>query len=149
MLGYADVYEAADDVTRITPFQPTALEGSDYRMYQNIEKKGGPNRRFLGMMPEGKGWLMAEFGADKKEDALETAHRVMEMLKSRAGAPSMKLFTEKEDMAHLWEIREAGLGATAFVPGRARHVAGMGRFSSGAGKAWRIPARSSCAVSEV
>ena len=117
MLGYADVYEAADDVMRITPFQPTALEGSDYRMYQNIEKKGGPNRRFLGMMPEGKGWLMAEFGADRKEDALETAHRVMEMLKGRPGAPSMKLFTEKEDMADLWEIREAGLGATAFVPG--------------------------------
>ena len=117
MLGYADVYEAADDVTRITPFQPTALEGSDYRMYQNIEKKGGPNRRFLGMMPDGKGWLMAEFGADNKEEALETAHRVMEMLKSGSRAPSMKLFTEKEDMAHLWEIREAGLGATAFVPG--------------------------------
>ncbi len=117
MLGYPDVYEAADHVTRITPFHPTALEGSDYRMYQNIEKKGGPNRRYLGMLPEGKGWLMAEFGADKKEDALETAHRVMEMLKSGAGAPSMKLYTEKEDMAHLWEIRESGLGATAFVPG--------------------------------
>ena len=29
----------------------------------------------------------------------------------------MRLFTEKKDMAHLWEIREAGLGATAFVPG--------------------------------
>ncbi len=117
MLGYPDVYEAADDVTSITPFQPTALEGTDYRMYQNIEKKGGLNRRFLGLMPEGKGWLMAEFGADKKEDALETAHRVMEMLKSRPDAPNMRLFTEKEDMAHLWAIRESGLGATAFVPG--------------------------------
>ncbi len=117
MLGYPDVYEAADDVTSITPFQPTALEGSDHRMYQNIEKKGGLNRRFLGLMPEGKGWLMAEFGADKKEDALETAHRVMEMLKSRPGAPNMRLFTEEEDMAHLWAIRESGLGATAFVPG--------------------------------
>ena len=117
MLGYADVYEAADDVTRITPFNPTALEGSDYRMYENIEKKGGPHARLLGMMPDGKGWLMAEFGADKKDDALETAHRVMEMLKGGSSAPSMKLFTEKEDMEHLWEIREAGLGATAFVPG--------------------------------
>jgi FAD/FMN-containing dehydrogenase/Fe-S oxidoreductase len=117
MLGYADVYEAADDVTSITPFQPTALEGTDHRMYQNIEKKGGLHSRYLGLMPEGKGWLMAEFGADKKEEALETAHRVMEMLKSRPGAPSMRLFTEKEDMAHLWTIRESGLGATAFVPG--------------------------------
>ena len=87
------------------------------------------------MMPEGKGWLMAEFGADNKEEALETAHRVMEMLKSEPGAPSMKLFTEKEDMAHLWEMRESGLGATAFVPGERDHVAGMGRFGGGAGEA--------------
>ncbi len=98
MLGYSDVYEAADDVTSITPFQPTALEGSDYRMYQFIEKKGGPNRRLLDMMPDGKGWLMVEFGADKKEEAIETAHRVMEMLKSKPGAPSMRLFTDKQDM---------------------------------------------------
>ena len=118
MLGYADVYEAADDVTRITPFQPTALEGSDYRMYQNIEKKGGPHRRFLGMMPDGKGWLMAEFGADKqRRRAGNRTSRYGNAEERSSRAPSMKLFTEKEDMAHLWEIREAGLGATAFVPG--------------------------------
>ncbi len=29
----------------------------------------------------------------------------------------MRLLTDKEDMAHLWEVRESGLGATAFVPG--------------------------------
>jgi FAD/FMN-containing dehydrogenase/Fe-S oxidoreductase len=117
MLGYPDVFEAADDVISITPYNPTALEGSDYRMYQFIEKKGGPHRRFLGMMPEGKGWLMVEFGADEKQEAVDTGHRVMEMLKSKPHAPNMKLFTDKEDMAHLWGIREAGLGATAFVPG--------------------------------
>ncbi len=119
MLGYPDAYEAADHVPEITPFQPTALEGFDYRLYENIKKKGGPHRRFLGMLPEGKGWLMTEFGAEKKEDALDLAHRVMEMLRSKSGAPSMKLYTEKEDMAHLWEVRESGLGATAFVPGEA------------------------------
>lgn len=117
MLGHPDAYEAADYVTEILPFQPTALEGFDYRLYENIEKKGGPHRRFLGMLPDGKGWLMAEFGADRKQDVLELAHRVMDTLKGKSGAPSMKLFTEKEDMAHLWEVRESGLGATAFVPG--------------------------------
>ncbi len=117
MLGYPDVYEAADHVTDINPFQPTALEGLDHRLYENIEKKGGPHRRYLDLLPEGKGWLMAEFGADKREDALETAHRVMEMLKQKPGAPNMRLLTEKEDMEHIWDVRESGLGATAFVPG--------------------------------
>jgi len=117
MLGYPDVYEAADHVMDIDPFQPTALEGIDYRLYENIRKKGGPHRRFLNLLPEGKGWLMAEFGADKKEDALDLVHRVMDELKNKPNPPSMRLFTEKEDMAHIWEVRESGLGATAFVPG--------------------------------
>jgi FAD/FMN-containing dehydrogenase/Fe-S oxidoreductase len=117
MLGYPDVYEAADHVTDIDPFQPTALEGIDYRLYENIEKKGGPHRKFLNLLPDGKGWLLAEFGADKKEDALDLVHQVMDKLKSRPGAPSMKLYTEKADMQHIWEVRESGLGATAYVPG--------------------------------
>ena len=117
MLGYPDVYEAADHVTDIDPFQPTALEGIDYRLYENIEKKGGPHRKFLGMLPEGKGWLMAEFGADKQQEAIDLAHQVMEKLKSKPGAPNMKLFTDKKEMEHIWEVRESGLGATAFVPG--------------------------------
>ncbi len=117
MLGYPDVYEAADHVKDIDPFGPVALEGIDYRLRENIEKKGGPHRRFLNMLPEGKGWLMAEFGADKKQEALDLAHEVMDRLKSKPGAPSMTLFTEREDMEHLWEVRESALGATAFVPG--------------------------------
>ncbi|HKD83226.1 MAG TPA: FAD-binding and (Fe-S)-binding domain-containing protein [Terriglobales bacterium] len=117
MLGYPDAYEAADHVVDINPFKPTALEGIDHHLYQNIEKKGGPHRRFLGMLPEGKGWLMAEFGAEKREDAEEIAQRVMESLKGKPGMPSMRLFTDKEEMARLWEVRESGLGATAFVPG--------------------------------
>ena len=117
MLGYPDVYEAADHVTDIVSFQPTALEGLDHRLYENIVKKGGPHRRYLNLLPEGKGWLMAEFGADRKDDALELAHRAMDMLKNKPGAPNMRLLTEREDMAHVWEVRESGLGATAYVPG--------------------------------
>ncbi len=117
MLGYPDVYDAADHVTEIDPFRPTALEGFDHRLYENIVKRGGPHRQYLEMLPEGKGWLMAEFGADRREDALENAHRVMDMLGRKSNSPSMKLFTDAKDMAHIWEVRESALGATAFVPG--------------------------------
>jgi FAD/FMN-containing dehydrogenase/Fe-S oxidoreductase len=117
MLGYPDVYEAADHVMDIDPFGPTALEGIDHRLYENIIKKAGPHSSYLRMLPEGKGWLMAEFGADKRQDAVDLAHRVMGALKKKPDPPSMKLFEDKEDMHHLWQVREAGLGATAFVPG--------------------------------
>jgi FAD/FMN-containing dehydrogenase/Fe-S oxidoreductase len=117
MLGYPDVYEASDHVMDIDPFAPTALEGIDHRLYDNIIKKGGPHTKYVNMLPDGKGWLMAEFGADKKQDAIDLAHQVMDALEKKPDAPSMKLFTEKEEMQHLWEVRESGLGATAFVPG--------------------------------
>ena len=117
MLGYSDVFEAADHITDILPFNPTALEGSDYKMFLSIQKKGGPQALALKLMPDGKGWLMAEFGADKRDDALDVAYRVMTLLQGKPDAPRMRLFTEKKDMSRLWEIREAGLGATAFVPG--------------------------------
>ena len=117
MLGYSDVFEAADHITDILPFNPTALEGSDYKMFLSIQKKGGPQAQALKLMPDGKGWLMAEFGADKRDDALDVAYRVMTLLQGKPDAPRMRLFTEKKDMSRLWEIREAGLGATAFVPG--------------------------------
>jgi FAD/FMN-containing dehydrogenase/Fe-S oxidoreductase len=117
MLGYPDVYEAADHVPDIDPFGPTALEGIDYTLYRNIRKKGGPDSQYLSLLPEGKGWLMAEFGAAKQEDALQLAHEVMHALQAKPDAPSMKLFTGRDDREHLWKVRESGLGVTAFVPG--------------------------------
>ncbi len=117
MLGYPDVYEAADHVLDLDQFHPTALEGIDDRLRDNMEKKGGPHRKYIHMLPEGKGWLLAEFGADTHAEALEIAQRAMELLKRKPGTPHMQLYTDKTDMEHLWALRESALGATAFVPG--------------------------------
>jgi FAD/FMN-containing dehydrogenase/Fe-S oxidoreductase len=118
MLGYRDIYEAAEHVTEVDRFQPTALEGIDHTLYQNLQKKGGPHARYLKMLPEGEGWLMVEFGADKKQDALDLAKQAMESFKRHPHAPAMKLFSDREEMQHMWNVRESALGTTAFVPGQ-------------------------------
>jgi FAD/FMN-containing dehydrogenase/Fe-S oxidoreductase len=118
MLGYRDIYEAAEHVTEVDQFQPTALEGIDHTLYQNLQKKGGPHARYLKMLPEGEGWLMVEFGADKKQDALDLAKQAMESFKRHPHAPAMKLFSDREEMQHMWNVRESALGTTAFVPGQ-------------------------------
>src|SRR5438309_1257079 len=41
----------------------------------------------------------------------------MAKLKAKPNAPSKKLFTDKDDMEHIWKVRESGLGVTAFIPG--------------------------------
>jgi Fe-S oxidoreductase len=41
----------------------------------------------------------------------------MAVLKKKPNTPTMKLYDNKEQENKVWEIRESGLGATAFVPG--------------------------------
>ena len=117
MLGYPDVFQAADAVPELDAFHPVALEGFDQRLYENMQKKGGIHSPYLKLLPEGKGWLMVEFGGDSREEAVDLAHRAMHALRRKRTAANMKLFTDPSEMHHLWEVRESALGASAFVPG--------------------------------
>ena len=117
VLGYPDVYQAADHLMEILPFKPIALEGIDYRLYQNIQKKGGIHKEHLSLLPEGKGWLIVQFGAATQAESKETAERLQRKLEGQRHAPDMRLLVDKQEQKDIWDIREAGLGATAFVPG--------------------------------
>jgi FAD/FMN-containing dehydrogenase len=68
VLGYPDVYTAGDHVTDILPLNPIALEGLDQVLieYMGLKGKRGKN---LSLLPEGKGFLLVEFGGDSKEEA--------------------------------------------------------------------------------
>jgi FAD/FMN-containing dehydrogenase/Fe-S oxidoreductase len=118
MLGYPSVYEAADHLMEVLESSPIALEGIDDVLVSNIKKKGGPHAEYLPLLPEGKGWLMLEYGCDTREEAEEQAQQIMSRLKAKGDAPSMKLITDKQQQVKLWRLRESGLGATAFVPGQ-------------------------------
>jgi FAD/FMN-containing dehydrogenase/Fe-S oxidoreductase len=117
VLGYPDVYQAADHLMEILPYKPIALEGIDYRLYQNVQIKGGLHSEHLRLLPEGKGWLIVQFGAATQEESKETAERLCSELRKHPHPPSMRLLIDKREQENLWDVREAGLGATAFVPG--------------------------------
>ena len=117
LLGYPSIYEAADHLLEVLESKPIALEGIDDVLKKNIEKKGGPHRKYLSDLPEGNGWLMVEYGCDTAEEAAEQARKLMDKLKARPDAPSMCLYTDKEKQRQVWLVRESSLGATAFVPG--------------------------------
>ncbi len=119
VLGYPDVYRAADHVPEIMERRPVGLEGLDDELIEYLKKK---HRREedIRMLPEGKGWLLVEFGADGRDEALEQARGMMRDLQTTRNPPSMKLFDDPGQAARLWEVRESGLGATAHVPGLGR-----------------------------
>ena len=116
VLGYADVYTAADHVPEILEHKPIGLEGLDDRLVEDM-KKTGIHPENITLLPDGGGWLLVEFGGDTREEADGHARRLMERLTGQAGAPSMKLFDDPDEERAVWLVRESGLGATAHVPG--------------------------------
>jgi len=116
VLGYPSIYEAGDHVPKILEYKPIGFEGLDNLLIHNVKKKGMPQVDDLSILPEGKGWLVVEFGAGSSEEAEQQARAIMSSLEG-PGAPSMKLFVDESEQQKVWDVREAGLGATAFVPG--------------------------------
>lgn len=116
VLGYPSIYEAGDHVPKLLEFKPIGFEGIDEYLIKNVRKKGMPQVEDLSVLPEGKGWLMVEFGAGSVEEAEQQARTAMAALEG-SNAPSMKLLIDAAKQKRMWGVREAGLGATAFVPG--------------------------------
>lgn len=116
VLGYPDVYSAADHVMEIMQHEPVGLEGIDDRLIGYMQKKG-MHPKDLEKLPPGGGWLLVEFGGDSKEESDDKAKKLMDALKQHDNPPSMKLFADEAEEEMVWEIRESGLGATANVPG--------------------------------
>jgi len=116
VLGYEDVYAAADHVPEVMEGGPIGLEGMDQKLIKDIQSKHMKVEQDLGLMPEGKGFLLVEFGGQNKDEADDKAKRLMGRLKKGKDAPSMKLFDDVKEEKRVWEIRESGLGATARLP---------------------------------
>jgi len=117
LLGFRDVYTAADRAGEILPHHPTALEGMDRCLFDWVRAKGDEDAD-LALLPPGGGWLLVEFGGESKEETDAQARVLMDQLAAGPDAPAMKLYDDPTEEARIWKVREGGLGSTAWVPGR-------------------------------
>ncbi|HEX3595061.1 MAG TPA: FAD-binding and (Fe-S)-binding domain-containing protein [Polyangiaceae bacterium] len=117
-LGYEDVFRAGDHVPEALEFEPLAVEGMDQRLYEHVVKKHMRQEKHLDLLPDGHGWLLVQIGSNELAEAKSRAGRLVERLRATRHPPlSIKLITSPEEQKFLWDVRESGLGATAFVPG--------------------------------
>src|SRR5438067_948200 len=116
VIGYPDIYSAGDDVPTILEFRPMGFEAIDNLLVENIKKKG-LHAEYLKKLPEGKAWLLVQFGGEAQDEANSKCHDLINKLRRRTNPPQMKLYDEPEEEKAVWKVRESGLGATAFVPG--------------------------------
>ncbi len=112
-IGYEDAFIAADQVPEVLRFNPIGYEGFEGAIVDGLRAKGAAK---LDLLPEGRGIVMVEFGADDPDVARDRAQQLIDSLKAAAKAPNMRLYT-KEEARHVWSLRESGPRAAAFAPG--------------------------------
>jgi FAD/FMN-containing dehydrogenase/Fe-S oxidoreductase len=119
VLGYPDIAVAADVVPLVVRHQPLACEGLD-DVVISLEREEHLGGAALDKLPEGSGWLMIQFGGDTEQEAKERAEALIEAVRSEGTHPQPHV-AYLEDPAvedNLWSVRELGLGATAYPPGK-------------------------------
>lgn len=113
IIGFEDIFAAADAVPDVLRHGPIGLEGIDDLLIRFVRKKH-LYPEDLDALPEGGGWLVAEFGDDDREAAEAVASRALDTFKQRGC--STALIRDEERQGSIWELREAALAATAHVP---------------------------------
>jgi FAD/FMN-containing dehydrogenase/Fe-S oxidoreductase len=118
LIAYPDIYQCADHVPDVMAHKPIGLEGVDDLLVE-YTRRMGINCEGLALLPEGGGWLFAEFGADTAQEAEDQARGLMATLSQGPNPPQMRLFTDKQQIKRVWEVRESSLGVISHVPGEA------------------------------
>ena len=116
--GYEDAAVAADHVPVVLEHRPTGLEGVDEQLIEDMTMLG-LHQHDLSLLPDGRGWLVIEVGGQTKAEADEKGQTIIAALeKAGGGLKGTKLYDDPPSEEHIWKVREAGLGATAFLPGK-------------------------------
>jgi FAD/FMN-containing dehydrogenase/Fe-S oxidoreductase len=119
ILGYPSIFEAADHVPDVVATGCMACEAIDQVLVDDMQKQG-LHEGEIPMLPDGHGWLLVEYGADTREEADERARAAL----AKLAPPSSHMYDYERDEERLWKVREAGLGATAYLPGAVDHYEG-------------------------
>ena len=116
VLGFPDIMKAADAVPDILLHKPIALEGMDDRLIHDEQIKR-LNPIALEKLPEGKAFLMVQFGGNSRAEVDERAELMLHALGGSKHEATVGFLEQPEQEDELWRVREGGLGATAHVPG--------------------------------
>ncbi len=103
--GFEDIYAAGDAVPQVLAAGPIACEGLDTGIIGGLRERG-LKLEDIALLPAGNAWLMVEFGADSRDEAVRQAGLLQRILGGN-------LIEEKSLMSRIWAIRETGASATS------------------------------------
>ncbi len=124
VVGYAELAGAAEHCTEIIErWRPIGLEGLDEELINNQEQQAKHVSDIEELPKDGsRAWLLVQFGADSAEESVRTAHAFRDWLVKAKGYDAERIVIaeskqEGGNSEDIWQIREGGLGSTAFARG--------------------------------
>jgi FAD/FMN-containing dehydrogenase/Fe-S oxidoreductase len=119
VLGFRNIDVAADHVAEFVDMPGViGLEGMDDELVEDM-RRNGIHVGDVSVLPDGRGWLIVEVGAWDDTDTRAHVAAVQSRAESLPDAPTIAVIEDPQQQERLWRVREAGLGATARVPGQA------------------------------
>jgi FAD/FMN-containing dehydrogenase/Fe-S oxidoreductase len=117
LLGFEDIYTATEGIPLYREHKPMALEGWDHELVAD-NRRLGTHIEQLDQLPDGRGWIMAELGGDTAEEADDRARGLFDAARRLPGFVDGTIVDDPKMEEAIWAVRESGLGATAFIPGK-------------------------------
>jgi len=131
VVQYDNIVEAARHAAGIIDrFQPIGLEAIDHNLIVDQQRKHRNVEAIVKLPRGGEGaWLLVQFGADDAATSIASAQSFAHWLTADQGYESDRVVISKSkqeggNSEELWQIREAGLAATAFPPDGLDHWPG-------------------------
>ncbi|WP_051126143.1 FAD-binding and (Fe-S)-binding domain-containing protein [Pandoraea sp. SD6-2] len=114
VLGFHDIYTAADAVVHFNRFSPIAIEGLDRAIIRGLQARSLKTDE-IALLPPGDAWVVLEFGADTLPDAVRQANDAHAYFSAGRGGPGVTGFVveERAKQQKIWSIRETGASAVA------------------------------------
>lgn len=114
VLGFADIYIAADAVPHFTRFSPIAIEGLDRGIVRGLQARG-LKKDEIALLPPGDAWVVLEFGADTPQEVRRQAQDADAYFRAGHARAETSGFVIEEPakQRQIWSIRETGASAVA------------------------------------
>jgi FAD/FMN-containing dehydrogenase/Fe-S oxidoreductase len=117
VLGFNDVFSAADQMAWMLAHRPEALEGFDHNLPNFAREKKMPGVAYL---PEGRAFLVVELGGESAGEARGRAEAMLAEARRAGNSTGAAILTDASEQSAVWKIRESGLGSSAYIAGRPR-----------------------------
>ena len=139
VLGYPDVFDAADDVPAILAYGPIGLEGLRRpSSFATCAKRMRLRRNRAAAA--GRGWLLVEFGAGPPRRPTRRPQRLADGASAaQMPVPTFDASAIRTRPPRIWAVRESALGADGARAGQAAHVGGLGGRGGAARAARALP----------